>query len=67
MNEEESEVDVDEPMRLGGRPLNGKNNYSQDKINIAKVSVVQQGTRRKHTWDNHDSDDLDKQKGIYRR
>ena len=40
MNEEESEVDVDEPMRLGGKPLNGKNNHSQDKINVAKVLVV---------------------------
>ena len=43
MNEGESEVDVDEPMRLGGRPLNGKNNHSQDKINVSKVLVVQQG------------------------
>ena len=25
----ESEIDVDEPRRLGGRPLNGKNNHSQ--------------------------------------
>ena len=45
MNEEESEVDVDEPMRLGGRPLNDKNNHSQDKINVAKAFVVQQGRK----------------------
>ena len=45
MNEGESEVDVDEPMRLGGRPLNDKNNHSQDKINVAKAFVVQQGRK----------------------
>ena len=36
----ESEIDMDKPRRLEGRPLNGKNNHNQDKINVAKVLVV---------------------------
>ena len=36
MNEGESEVDVDEPMRLGGRPFNG----SMVRITIVKIKLI---------------------------